>query len=403
MSKLPKDVAIRVKDVHKDFHLPHHRDDSIKHRIITAFEKKDTSIDTHHVLQGVSFDIKKGEFFGILGRNGSGKSTLLKIISEIYQPTKGMVAHQGKLVAFIELGVGFNPQLTGRDNVYLNAALLGFSRKEIDAMYDDIVSFAELEEFMDQKLNNYSSGMKVRLAFSVAIRANADILILDEVLAVGDAAFQRKCYDYFKSLKLQHKTVVLVSHNMGAIREYCDRAVLVEDGVIVHEGTADEIADEYTKLFNRPKKNTDDDQVTNKSESNVELRSLSIIQDKNEVKVIQFKKDFSVKVRVFAGSVHENVAMGMYFYDRADRSVVVISSKAFGSINLKKGWNTITYKIQNVFSDGTYHINFAIEERETKKLLVQRHKISPFSVIGQSESGYSRHSLVHPNIEVRVE
>jgi ABC-2 type transport system ATP-binding protein len=156
------------------------------------------------------------------------------------------------LVAFIELGVGFNPHLSGRENVYLNASLLGFSRKEIDAMYDDIVVFAELEEFMEQKLKNYSSGMKVRLAFAVAIQAHADILILDEVLAVGDADFQRKCYNYFKQLKQERKTIIFVSHSMGLVREYCDKAVLIEDGKITHTGTADEIADEYLKLFNKP-------------------------------------------------------------------------------------------------------------------------------------------------------
>lgn len=253
MAKLPDDVAIRVDDIHKDFHLPHHNEDSIKNKIITVFEKKDKDVDTQHALQGISFDIKKGEFFGILGRNGSGKSTLLKIISEIYQPTKGLVRRHGTLVAFIELGVGFNPQLTGRENVYLNAALLGFSRKEIDAFYDEVVEFAELQDHMEQRLKNYSSGMKVRLAFAVAIQAHADILVLDEVLAVGDADFQRKCYDYFKQLKREQKTIILVSHSMGLVREYCDRAILIEEGRIAYEGSADETAEEYLRLFNRPK------------------------------------------------------------------------------------------------------------------------------------------------------
>ncbi len=254
MAKLPNDVAIRVENIHKDFHLPHNNEDSIKHKVITAFQKKDKEVDTQHALRGITFDIKKGEFFGILGRNGSGKSTLLKIISEIYQPTKGKVQHRGSLVAFIELGVGFNPQLTGRENVYLNAALLGFSRKQIDAFYDEVVEFAELEAFMEQKLKNYSSGMKVRLAFAVAIQAHADILVLDEVLAVGDADFQRKCYNYFKELKNDQKTIIFVSHSMGLVKEYCDKAILIEDGKITHQGTAEDVANEYLKLFNRPAK-----------------------------------------------------------------------------------------------------------------------------------------------------
>lgn len=246
------EIVLSVKNVSKNFHLPHEKTHSIKSSIVNAFKQKDKDIDVQHALKDISFDIKKGEFFGILGRNGSGKSTMLKILAEIYQPTSGSVGHIGKLVPFIELGVGFNPELTGRENVYLNGALLGFSRKEIDARYDDIVKFAELEDFMDQKLKNYSSGMQVRLAFSVATRAEADILLVDEVLAVGDADFQRKCYDFFKSLKKSGKTVIFVTHDMSAVREYCDRAVLVSEGIISQQGDAEAIADEYLKLFNEP-------------------------------------------------------------------------------------------------------------------------------------------------------
>ena len=250
MSKT-SDIVLSVKDVTKDFYLPHEKQNSIKSAVVNLFKSRDKEADTQHALRGISFDIKKGEFFGILGRNGSGKSTTLKMISEIYQPTTGTVTHKGKLVPFIELGVGFNPELTGRENVYLNGALLGFSEKEIDERYDEIVSFAELENFMDQKLKNYSSGMQVRLAFSVATHAEADILVVDEVLAVGDADFQRKCYDFFKSLKKSGKTVVFVTHDMSAVREYCDRAILINEGKISAEGTADDVADEYLKLFNR--------------------------------------------------------------------------------------------------------------------------------------------------------
>ena len=245
-----EDVAISVKNVKKDFVLPHEKTTSIKSGIVNIFKHKDKSKETQHALKDVSFDIKRGEFFGILGRNGSGKSTLLKILAEIYQPTSGSVNVHGKLVPFIELGVGFNPELTGRENVYLNGALLGFSKKEIDDRYDDIVAFAELEEFMDQKLKNYSSGMQVRLAFSVATRAEADILLVDEVLAVGDADFQRKCYDYFKSLKKSGKTVVFVTHDMNAVEEYCDRAILINEGQVAFNDKASKTAKEYLKLFN---------------------------------------------------------------------------------------------------------------------------------------------------------
>ena len=202
-----------------------------------------------HVLKDISFDVEEGDFFGILGRNGSGKSTLLKIISQIYVPEKGSVTVNGKLVSFIELGVGFNPELTGRENVYMNGALLGFTPKEIDAMYDDIVDFAELHEFMNQKLKNYSSGMQVRLAFSVAIKAQGDILILDEVLAVGDEAFQRKCNDYFMERKKSGKTTILVTHDMGAIIKYCDQVVVLNKGNFIAQGEPGKMVDLYKKIL----------------------------------------------------------------------------------------------------------------------------------------------------------
>ena len=205
-----QEIVLKVDNVYKDFYLPHDKSQSVKSAIIKSFSKHDKEVDTQHALRGISFEVKKGAFFGILGRNGSGKSTLLKILAEIYQPTKGKVKHKGKLVPFIELGVGFNPELTGRENVFLNGALLGFNKKEIEEKYDEIVKFAELEDFMDQKLKNYSSGMQVRLAFSVATRSQADILLVDEVLAVGDADFQRKCYRFFKDLKNANKTVILL-------------------------------------------------------------------------------------------------------------------------------------------------------------------------------------------------
>jgi ABC-2 type transport system ATP-binding protein len=243
-----KASSIKVEHVSKAFKLPHEKNSSIKSALIN-FSKRNRSFERQQVLTDISFEIRQGEFFGIVGRNGSGKSTLLKLLAGIYTPDKGSISVNGKLTPFIELGVGFNPELTGRENVFLNGALLGFNHKEMEAMYDDIVAFAELERFMDQKLKNYSSGMQVRLAFSIAIRAESDILILDEVLAVGDAAFQRKCYDFFMSLKKNKRTVVLVTHDMGAVRQYCDRAIMIEAGKIVDLGSPTKVAQSYQKLF----------------------------------------------------------------------------------------------------------------------------------------------------------
>lgn len=244
---MKKDIAIKVDRVSKSFRLPHNRQNTFKGALVNLIGKGDRTFETQHVLKGITFEIKKGEFFGIVGRNGSGKSTLLKMLAGIYAPTGGAVTVNGSLTPFIELGVGFNPELTGRENVYMNGALLGFSNKEMDAMYDDVVSFAELERFMDQKLKNYSSGMQVRLAFSIAIRARSDILLLDEVLAVGDEAFQRKCYSYFETLKRDKKTVVLVTHDMGAVERFCTKAVMLEDGHIKIEGKPHEVASAYSR------------------------------------------------------------------------------------------------------------------------------------------------------------
>jgi ABC-2 type transport system ATP-binding protein len=245
-----KPVAIQVSHVSKDFRLPHQKTTTIKSSVVRLWDVwRNRQMETQHALHDINFAVHQGEFFGIVGRNGSGKSTLLKILAGIYQPNHGAVRINGRLVPFIELGVGFNAELSGRDNVYLNGALLGFSRSEVEEMYQDIVDFAELQPFMDQKLKNYSSGMEVRLAFSLATRAKADILLVDEVLAVGDADFQRKCFDYFRQLKKTGITVIFVTHDMNAVREYCDRAILIDDSRLVAEGSADDIASAYTKLF----------------------------------------------------------------------------------------------------------------------------------------------------------
>ena len=237
-------VAISVKNVYKSFKLPHEKPSGLKQAVIKFRPGK--KYEVQHVLDDISFDIKEGEFFGIVGRNGSGKSTLLKLLAQIYVPNKGTVSINGSLTPFIELGVGFNMELTGRENVYLNGALLGFDRKQVDAIYEDIVSFAELERFMDQKLKNYSSGMQVRLAFSIAIRAESDILLIDEVLAVGDAAFQQKCFNYFEELKRKKRTVILVTHDMSAVKRFCTRALIIDQGIIKKIGDPSDIADVYT-------------------------------------------------------------------------------------------------------------------------------------------------------------
>ncbi|MBB5887669.1 ATP-binding cassette domain-containing protein [Lactovum miscens] len=244
---MTEEIAVKVSHVSKFFRLPTEATNSLRSKMINSL-KGVKGYKQQYVLKDINFTVNKGDFFGIVGRNGSGKSTLLKIISQIYVPETGNVEVSGKLVSFIELGVGFNPELTGRENVYLNGAMLGFSTGEIDGMYDEIVEFAELGEFMNQKLKNYSSGMQVRLAFSVAIKAKGDVLVLDEVLAVGDEAFQRKCDNFFKEIKEDKtKTIILVTHDMNSVKKYCNKAVLIKDGLITINGSPNDVANEYIK------------------------------------------------------------------------------------------------------------------------------------------------------------
>jgi len=274
------EVAVAVKDIHKEFILPQSKNTSFKQTFVNIVKKNNKV--TQKVLDGVSFNVNKGDFFGIVGRNGSGKSTLLKLLAGVYVPTSGEVQLNGKLTPFIELGVGFNPELSGRDNVYLNGALLGFNRKQMSAMYDDIVEFAELQPFMDQKLKNYSSGMQVRLAFSIAIKAKNEILIFDEVLAVGDEAFQRKCLDVFEKYKADGQTVILVTHDMETVRQFCTRAVLINDGKVVKLGDPRKIADIYSEL-NQEEIDRQSEKQNIKNETAIDIQLSDTKTKKNQV------------------------------------------------------------------------------------------------------------------------
>ena len=313
-----KQIAVKVDHVSKYFKLPTEATNSLRTALVNRF-KGIKGYKEQHVLKDISFEVEKGDFFGILGRNGSGKSTLLKIISEIYVPEKGTVTIDGKLVSFIELGVGFNPELTGRENVYMNGAMLGFSTAEIDAMYDDIVDFAELHEFMNQKLKNYSSGMQVRLAFSVAIKAQGDILILDEVLAVGDEAFQRKCNDYFQERKKSGKTTILVTHDMGAVKKYCNKAVLIENGLVKAIGDPFDVSDQYSfdnlESSSHHHGNEDEDLVTTEVEGfTARLLSPKKVTPDDEV-VIEFSfnlLDESVNPHIAFSFVDISTGNGLY-------------------------------------------------------------------------------------------
>ncbi|MBP6085306.1 ABC transporter ATP-binding protein [Candidatus Gracilibacteria bacterium] len=237
-------VVIEVKNLSKTFIVPTEKRNTLKDTLFNLHRRNPKRI--FKALGDISFSVKKGEFFGIIGRNGSGKSTLLKILSKIYKADKGsMIKIDGLISPFLELGVGFNPEMTARENVYLNASILGLPKEEIDNKFVSIIAFAELEDFVDQKLKFFSSGMQVRLAFAVAIQADADIILLDEVLAVGDASFQQKCFDTFRQFKKQGKTIIFVSHDLGSVRQFCNRVMYIKDSKLQMIGDPNEVVDYY--------------------------------------------------------------------------------------------------------------------------------------------------------------
>ncbi len=244
MRSQPPPVA--VEDVHKRFEIPREQVSTLKERMLHPFRRREA--DVLHALRGVSFEVAPGEFFGIVGRNGSGKSTLLKCLAGIYGVDSGAIYVNGRMSTFIELGVGFNPDLPARDNALLNATMLGLSPREARRRFDSVIDFAELRDFVDLKIKNYSSGMLVRLAFSVMIHVDAEILLIDEVLAVGDAAFQQKCFEEFERIHASGATVLFVTHDMGAVQRFCDRALLLEHGRQVELGDPEHVGNRYLEL-----------------------------------------------------------------------------------------------------------------------------------------------------------
>ncbi len=359
-----------INNLTKSFKIPLEASSGIKQKLINLLKgRKGYRVFTP--LKDIDFTINEGDFFGIVGRNGSGKSTLLKTIAGIYTPNSGSVEVGGSLVPFIELGVGFNPELTGRENVFLNGALLGFSHDEMEAMYDKIVDFAELDDFMEERLKNYSSGMQVRLAFSIAIRAHADILLLDEVLAVGDEAFQKKCYAYFDKLKREKRTVILVTHDMSAVERFCNKAVFIEDGKVKMIGKPYRIAAAYSrsniKSYNESERL--DEQISD--DFDITLRG----SDGNEQTVYEYNETMTVELEwQQTGVKHVGVAIfrenGEYVYGpNTYQEKVKITDK-----------NRATYTVQLNLNEGSYFIKAGLMGADDTKTIAFTEEGPHFSV-----------------------
>ncbi len=242
---IDNDLAIIVKDMSKSFKIYYDKPNTLKERLL-FWKRNDTEI--RPILKDINLEIRKGETVALIGTNGSGKSTLLKLMTKIIYPNKGYIKTNGKLTSLLELGAGFHPDFTGRENIYFNASIFGLTKKEIDNRLNDIIEFSELGEFIDNPVRTYSSGMYMRLAFSVAINVDAEILLIDEILAVGDQHFQEKCFNKLQELKKSGKTIVIVTHDMGAVKNLCDRAVWIYEGKVKMDGNSSKVVDEYLKI-----------------------------------------------------------------------------------------------------------------------------------------------------------
>jgi ABC-type polysaccharide/polyol phosphate transport system ATPase subunit len=312
---VPTDLAISIGHLTKVFRVPAERSNSLRELAQRGF--RPIAKRRFEALHDLTIDVKRGEFYSVIGPNGSGKSTLLKIIAGIYRPTSGRVQVTGRLSPFIELGVGFNAELTARENVYLSGAILGLTRAMVAERFDEIVQFSELGEFMDQKLKNYSSGMLVRLAFAVAIQAHADILLVDEVLAVGDASFQEKCFDVFRRFKAQGRTIVFVSHDMASVQEFSDRVLLLDRGrargVFSPAGAAVEYSrlnEEHANMLLRDR----NEATTSGDEDRPHITSIEMLDGKGNVThAVQRGQSVTVRVR-FANPREEQLNVGVAIY-----------------------------------------------------------------------------------------
>ncbi|HEX6454959.1 MAG TPA: ABC transporter ATP-binding protein [Solirubrobacterales bacterium] len=380
---------IEARDIEKSFRIASHKVDSLKERL-TSFSSQD--FKDLHALRGVSFDIHRGEFFGIVGRNGSGKSTLLKILASIYAADAGTVRMAGRLAPFIELGVGFNPELTARENVELNGVMMGLHRREARDRLGAILEFAELEEFVDMKLKNYSSGMLVRLAFSVMIQSDAEILLIDEVLAVGDAAFQQKCADVFHEIRDSDRTVVLVTHDMSAVEHYCHRALLLHDGVVAASGDPEEVARRYLRLnFEHSSSGSSQGDEWGDAAELKMVDARLVGSDGKEIKNVEKGDELRLEGVFEATREIERPSFGFVFVnaDGVEIGGIGKSLDDDGPELLRAGDRvTIAARIENRLAPGRYYVKaWVYRNHNYGDLVLHAPHVIDFVVFGEGEAG----------------
>lgn len=386
MEKSKVEPIIVVENLNKTFIVPTEKRNTLKDTLFNLHRRNPKRV--FKALQDINFSVKKGEFFGIIGRNGSGKSTLLKILARIYRSDRGSKLNIGGTISpFLELGVGFNPEMTARENVYLNAAILGVPTKVIDDRFDDIIAFAELGDFVDQKLKFFSSGMQVRLAFAVAIQVDADILLLDEVLAVGDADFQRKCFDTFRQFKKQGKTIIFVSHDLSSVRQFCNRVLYLKDSKIEMIGDPNEVIDYY--LYSDKEELGNTEKVDAKKTQKTKLPDVDILNvrfvDKfgHENRTFMSGDPMTMEVVVKSKIKIVKPNLGFIFYDDKDNYIFGSNNDIKGEIlpDIIPGKTTISIVIPNiVLLQGKFLVTVAIGDMLYTKNYVWKDRAFAFYV-----------------------
>jgi ABC-type polysaccharide/polyol phosphate transport system ATPase subunit len=382
--------AVVARSVSKTFRVPEERTHTLKERALHP--RRRTAHQTFRALQDITFAVHQGEFFGIAGRNGSGKSTLLKCIAGIYA-AEGDIWCRGRLSTFIELGVGFNPDLAARDNVVMNGIMLGLSPREARKRYQSVIEFAELEEFKDLKLKNYSSGMYVRLAFSVAIQVDADILLIDEVLAVGDAAFQQKCFDVFASLRSEGKTIVFVTHDMGSLQRFCHRALLLERGNQVHLGEPHEVADRYLEInFGRDPDAVGEAQDARSGDGEARVIEAWVENERGERSpAVSQGERITLRARVSFMVEVEDPEASVYVLNDEHKAILVASTASAHerSGHFSAGKEAVfSFTFDNVLAPGRYSPMFTLAHRGYGVDLIDRFEGAfSFVVTGQEALG----------------
>ncbi|HXM86053.1 MAG TPA: ABC transporter ATP-binding protein [Solirubrobacteraceae bacterium] len=389
---LARPLALAARGVDKRFKIPEERSHTLKERALHPLRKR--RHEQLHVLKDISFSVAPGEFFGIVGRNGSGKSTLLKCLAGIYKTDEGRIWRNGRMSTFIELGVGFNPDLAAYDNVALNGIMLGLSPREARSRYEKVIEFAELEEFQELKLKNYSSGMHVRLAFSVAIQVDAEILLIDEVLAVGDAAFQQKCFDVFIRMREEGRTIVFVTHDMSAVTRFCHRAMLLERGEMVMIGEPEEVADRYLELaFGREVEYDDFEVATPRmGDGAARVSEVWIGDDRAEKRAVAPQSEpltLNVLVRFNEFVRDPEVSVSLFNEQRQPVVVATTSAEEEESGGFQEGELAVfSFSMHNMLAPGRYHPMVTITRRGEGLDVIDRFtRDMSFVVTGLSASG----------------